>query len=140
MRGTILMQGGFKLLDGEKMEIIMKAAKTLNLDPIEEKLWPRKMNLNIHEGDSIRTLIKNVEFIMRVTVAKSASKEYGFICLFTDGSGTYWFKVSRGFATAINESISSLEKLIDDAEGKNLDEAEHEKINIIYRLLNGMYE
>ncbi|MCI7398231.1 MAG: ATP-dependent RNA helicase [Spirochaetia bacterium] len=140
MRGTILMQGGFKLLDGEKMEIIMKAAKTLNLDPIEEKLWPRKMNLNIHEGDSIRTLIKNVEFIMRVTVAKSASKEYGFICLFTDGSGTYWFKVSRGFATAINESISSLEKLIDDAEGKNLDEAEKEKINIIYRLLNGMYE
>ena len=98
------------------------------------------MNLNIHEGDSIRTLIKNVEFIMRVTVAKSASKEYGFICLFTDGSGTYWFKVSRGFATAINESISSLEKLIDDAEGKNLDEAEKEKINIIYRLLNGMYE
>ena len=72
--------------------------------------------------------------------AKSASKEYGFICLFTDGSGTYWFKVSRGFATAINESISSLEKLIDDAEGKNLDEAEKEKINIIYRLLNGMYE
>ncbi len=140
MRGTILMQGGFKLLDGEKMEIIMKAAKTLNLDPIEEKTWPRKMNLNIHEGDSIKNLIRNVEFIMRVTVAKSASKEYGFICLFTDGNGTYWFKVSRGFATAINESISSLEKLIDDAEDKNLDEAEKEKINMVYRLLNSMYE
>ena len=140
MKGTILMKGGYKLLDGEKMEIIMKAAKTLNLEPIDEKSWPRKMNINIHEEGSILELIKNVEFIMRVTVAKSASKEYGFICLFTDGKGTYWFKVSRGFATAINESIASLEKLIDDAENRNLDEAQKEKVNMIYRLLNGMYE
>ena len=140
MKGTILMKGGYKLLDGEKMEIIMKAAKTLNLEPIDEKSWPRKMNINIHEEGSILELIKNVEFIMRVTVAKSASKEHGFICLFTDGKGTYWFKVSRGFATAINESIASLEKLIDDAENRNLDEAQKEKVNMIYRLLNGMYE
>ena len=140
MKGTILMKGGYKLLDGEKMEIIMKAAKTLNLEPIDEKSWPRKMNINIHEEGSILELIKNVEFIMRVTVAKSASKEHGFICLFTDGKGTYWFKVSRGFATAINESIASLEKLIDDAENKNLDEVQKEKVNMIYRLLNGMYE
>ncbi|WP_407400278.1 helicase-related protein [Treponema sp.] len=140
MRGTILMNGGFKLLDGEKMEIIMKAAKTLNLEPIDEKSWPRKMNINIHENDAILELIRNVEFIMRITIAKSASKEYGFICLFTDGKGTYWFKVSRGFATAINESISSLEKLIDDAEDKNLDEAQKEKVNMVYRLLSNMYE
>ena len=140
MKGTILMKGGYKLLDGEKMEIIMKAAKTLNLEPIDEKSWPRKMNINIHEEGSILELIKNVEFIMRVTVAKSASKEHGFICLFTDGKGTYWFKVSRGFATAINETIASLEKLIDDAENKNLDEVQKEKVNMIYRLLNGMYE
>ena len=77
---------------------------------------------------------------MRVTVAKSSSKELGFVCLFTDGNGTYWFKVSRGFTTALNESLSSLEKLVDDAEDLNLDYASKEKINMIYRLVNSIYE
>ena len=134
----------FSVVPRSKVKLVAKMLKAIHAQESKkaarEKAKAVVAELNIHEGDSIRTLIKNVEFIMRITVAKSASKEYGFICLFTDGSGTYWFKVSRGFATAINESISSLEKLIDDAEGKNLDEAEKEKINIIYRLLNGMYE
>lgn len=140
MKGTIIMKKGFKLLDGEKMEIIMKASKILNLEPMEESSWQRKLNINIHEDNGIYTLINNMQFIMRVTIAKSASKEYGFICLFTDGKGTYWFKVSRGFITAINESISSLEKLIDEAKDKNLDEVQKEKINMIYRLLNEIYK
>ena len=140
MKGCILMKGGIKLLDGEKMEIIMKASKILNLEPVEEKSWSRKMNISIHEEGGLDSLIRNISFIMRVTVAKKASKELGFICLFTDGNGTYWFKVSRGFATAINESISSLEKLMDDAREKNISESQKENINMIYRLLNGMYE
>ena len=139
MRGTILM-GAYKLLEGEKMEIIMKAARILNLDPVEEKSWPRKLNINIDSPEGMRELTENLQYIMRVTIAKSASRELGFICLFTDGNGTYWFKVSRGFATAINESIASIEKLVDDANNKNLDDVQKEKINMIYRLLNGMYE
>ena len=139
MRGTILM-GAYKLLEGEKMEIIMKAARILNLDPVEEKSWPRKLNINIDSPEGMGELTENLQYIMRVTIAKSASRELGFICLFTDGNGTYWFKVSRGFATAINESIASIEKLVDDANNKNLDEVQKEKINMIYRLLNGMYE
>ena len=77
---------------------------------------------------------------MRVCQAKNNSKEYGFICLFTDENGTYWFKISRGISTALNESLSSLEKLIDDAESINLNKAQIEKINIIYRMLNNLYE
>lgn len=119
----------------------MKASKVLNLDPLEENKWPRKMNINIYEGDgNVTGLTRSLECIMRVTEAKRSSKEYGFVCLFTDGNGTYWFKVSRGFATALNESIASLEKLIDDTNTLNLNEAQKEQINIVYRQLNGMYE
>lgn len=140
LKGSIIMKGGFSLLAGEKMELIIKAARTLNLEPLEEGSWPRKMNVNIHETFAIDKLGNCAPYIMRVTVAKSASKENGFITLFTDGRGRYWFKVCRGFVTAINETISSLEKLIDEAETLNLDKAQKEKINMVYRLLNGMYE
>ncbi len=141
LRGTITYKKGYKLFDGEKMEIIMKSSKLLNLDPLEENKWPRKMNINIFEGDTnVTGLTRCLDCIMRVTEAKRSSKEYGFVCLFTDGNGTYWFKVSRGFATALNESLASLEKLIDDANTLNLNEAQKEQINIMYRQLNSMYE
>ena len=58
---------------------------------------------------------------------------------FTDGNGTYWFKVSRGFATALNESLSSLEKFIDDTKDIGLSPAQKEKVNIVYRVLNSFY-
>lgn len=140
MRGNIRMKGGYNLMNGEKMELIIKAAKTLNLDPLPEDKWNRKMNINIHDEGSIKALVNTVSCIMRVTIAKSSQKEYGFICLFTDGNGTYWFKVSRGFATALNESLSSLEKLIDDTNEMDIPIEQKEKVNMIYRILNGMYE
>ncbi len=140
MKGVILMKGGFKLLSGEKMEVIMKIAKTLNLNPIDEKSWSHKLNINIFEDGGLEQLLKSIDFAMRITIAKSASKELGFVCLFTDGNGTYWFKVSRGFTTALNESLASLEKLIDDTKDSDLDISRKEKINMLYRLLDGMYK
>jgi hypothetical protein len=60
-------------------------------------------------------LIDALGWLFKVTVAKQKSKELGFICLFTDGAGQYWFKCSRGFHTALNETNASLETLIDEA-------------------------
>lgn len=139
MRGIIKMDGGFTLLSGEKMEIIIKAARLLNLEPIAEGQWPRKLNITLTDEERVATLVQSLPCVMRTTVAKAAAKEYGFICLFTDGNGTYWYKVSRGFTTALNESLSSLEKLIDDTSSQ-LGIAQKEQVNIIYRVLNNLYE
>lgn len=138
LRGNIIMKGGYKLLTGEKMEVIFKAAKYLNLEPIAEDKWQRNLNINISEGENKAKLINILDCVMRVTVAKKSSKEMGFICLFTDGNGNYWFKVSRGFSTALNESLSSLEKLIDDTNA-DMNVELKEKVNIVYRELNGLY-
>ena len=85
------------------------------------------------------SLIKSLDLILRVAIAKQKSKELGFICLLTDGRGTYWQKVSRGFATALNESLSSLETLIDEATGI-LTEEQKLKLNSVYRKLNDLYD
>ncbi len=140
MQGILQMKGGWTLMAREKLELIMKAAKRLDLTPLPEDSWMRKMNINIRESGKSEELIRSLENVMRVAPSKSSSKEYGFICLFTDGNGTYWFKVSRGFITALNESLSSLEKLVDDSNELELNIVQKEKINIVYRMLNGMYE
>lgn len=140
IRGVIQMPGNAILMAGEKMELIFKAAKVLNLTPMEEGSWSRKMNLNIFEGSNISTLVSALDCIMRVAIAKGVTKELGFVTLYTNGNGSYWFKVSRGFITALNESLSSLEKLIDDSNNSAISPVDKEKINIIYRLLNSMYD
>ena len=138
LKGKVLLRGG-ELLAGEKVELICKLTKTLNLLPVGEKDWPRGMNVQVGKDDGTQKLIASLDYVLRVTMAKAKSREYGFICLYTDGKGTYWFKVSRGFATALNESLSSLETLIDEAT-VDLSPAQKEKVNIVYRVLNGLYE
>ena len=138
LRGKLILKGG-TLLEGEKLELIMKVATNLNLIPVGEKEWPRSFNAKLGEEGQAVKLIDSLQFVLRVTMAKSKSREYGFITLFSDGKGNYWFKVSRGFSTAINESLASLESLVDDATGV-LSPAQKEKVNILYRLLNSLYE
>ena len=140
LKGVILMKNGWKLMEGEKLELMIKLAKNLRLDPVYENKWQRNMNINVFEKDNFEKLVNNLETILRVAEAKAASKEFGFICLYTDGKGTYWYKVCRGFPTALSNSLNSLEKLIDDAENLSLSSAQKEKINIIYRHLNSLYE
>ncbi len=140
MKGSIYLKKDFRLMNQENLGIIIKAAKILNLEPIAPASFNKKANYNIFDQAGIKNLCKAVSQTMKVTIAKSSTKEMGFICLFTDGSGNYWFKVSRGLSTALNESLSSLEKLIDDLKDKNLKEEDKEKINIIYRILNSLYD
>lgn len=137
-KGKVLLKNGFELLDGEKLELIFKIASVLNLIPVDEKKFNRKLNINISEDGGLDKLVSAMEFILNVAVAKTKSKEMGFICAFTDGNQNYWFKISRGFSTALSESLSTIETLIDEAEDRLSDE-QKEKINAVYRKLNDFY-
>lgn len=137
-KGKVTLKNGFELLAGEKLELIFKIASVLNLIPVDEKKFNRKLNVNISEDGGLDRLISAMEFILNVAVAKTKSKEMGFICAFTDGNKNYWFKVSRGFSTALSESLSTVETLIDETEDSLTDE-QKEKINAIYRKLNEFY-
>ena len=138
LRGKLILKGG-TLLEGEKIELIMKVVQNLNITPVGEKDWPRGMNVKIGSEEENKTLIDGLQYVLRATIAKSRTREFGFITLFTDGKATYWFKVSRGFTTALNESLSSLETLIDET-NTLLSKAQKAKVNMLYRTLNGMYE
>jgi HrpA-like RNA helicase len=135
LRGKILF-GSHELLSGEKMELVIRVATTFNLEQVDPKVWPRKDNFIASER--AEDLVRNLRWLFRVTIAKEKSKELGFICLFTDGKGQYWFKVSRGFHTALNETIASLEALIDDMPD-SLEPALKEEVSSMYRKLNSFF-
>ena len=137
MKGVITTNDGGTLLNGEKLSLIIQLTKELDLRPLPEKKWNRKMNVDVNEPIQKEQLIDSLDFILRTAIAKQKGREYGFITLYTNSNGSYWFKVSRGFSTALMESHASLEKLIE--ENVDFSKEEKERINHALSLVNKLY-
>jgi hypothetical protein len=150
------------LLADEKLSLILKLAPTLAVDGALTRTWPRKVNFN--PAENLSGLLEALPLLVTPAIwklhtkgvhAKGAhdkgahdkdahargpdKKELGFICLFTDGMGNYWFKCSRGFHTSLGESLSSLETLIDEL-GEEVDVAFKHVVNQTYRRLSDLLE
>lgn len=138
LKGKIITKDGGSLLDGEKMSLIINVAKNLNLTQLSEKKWNRHLNANVNTQLGKESLIDSLDWILKIAIAKQKNKEYGFICLFNDDRGNYWYKVSRGFTTALTETHSSLEKLIE--ENVEFNEDEKKKISKKLGEVNKLYE
>ena len=138
LKGALTLKNGQELLAGDKLDIIVTAVRVLNLQPVGKKQFKRNLNINIFEENGMQQLIENLPLLLRVTAAKQKGKELGFICLFNNGKGTYWFKVSRGFPTALNESYASVEHFIDEAKD-TLNDAQKEAVNSVYRMMGEFY-
>jgi HrpA-like RNA helicase len=143
MRGSITLNTGrenYILLDGEKLSLILTLLPSLDLGNALSRTWPRKENFSSLEAKGLSSLLEKLSLVLepipwRKNKKTGASKELGFIALFTDGQGAYWFRCSRGFHTALNESTASLETLIDEL-GDDVDiEIKHE-VNQTYRRLS----
>ena len=130
--------GGSSLLAGERADLVLRLARQLDLRPVDEKRLNRRENLSVMDPQQVEKLLSSLDLVLRVAEARSKSRELGFICLYSDGRGSYWFKVSRGFATALNESLSSLESLIDETSG-SITEQQKSRLSTVYRRLADLY-
>jgi RNA helicase HrpA len=156
LKGTITAEG-YTLLAGEKLDLILSLAPFLDVEGALERRWPRNRTFNSREN--LDALLEELPSLLNpapwklgqdsrgngsggkaikagpASKAGLASKALGFICLFTDGEGNYWFKCSRGFHTGLNESLASLESLIDEL-GEEVDPAKKHIVNQAYRRLS----
>ena len=160
----------FHLLEGEKLETILRIQDWLSLETDLARDWPRSMNFEIFSdapeaqlGDSsantppvsaekavksdrpvhrenLERLIDNLDHVLQVAMPKGKDKRLGFVTLYTDGAGVFWFRVSKGFHTALNESIASLESMADAAADENISPAAKDKIGMLYRKLSSFFE
>lgn len=133
LKGVILLKNRFTLLAGEKLELIFSLLPALELHDAVEKKWPKKQNFDVKTD--LPELLENLNLTVTPALWRPGKNELGFICLFTDQAGTYWFKCSRGFHTALNESLSSVETLIDEL-GDSVDVVQKGVVNQTYRRLS----
>ncbi|MCL2441160.1 MAG: ATP-dependent RNA helicase [Treponema sp.] len=139
MKGKIILKKRgtnieYNLLAGEKLNLILSLTPTLDADSAFSRAWPRKENYD--SGEKLSALLKHMDSLAKPVVWKKNSKDLGFLGLFTDEEGNYWFRASRGFHTSLNESLSSLESLIDEL-GETADTEQKNIVNQCYRRLSG---
>jgi hypothetical protein len=133
LRGTIILKGKYTLLGEEKLSLILTLVPSLEVEGALSREWPRKAKFNSREN--LDALLGEIPLLVTPAVWKPGKKELGFICLFTDGEGNYWFTCSRGFHTSLNESLSALETLIDEL-GDEVDIEKKHLVNQTYRRLS----
>jgi hypothetical protein len=133
LRGEIILEGRYTLLGGEKLALILSLVPSLDIEGALARKWPRKAQFNSAEG--LPALLEELPLILAPAIWRSGKKELGFLCLLTDNKGHYWFTCSRGFHTSLNESLASVETLIDEL-GAEVDIEIKHRVNQIFRRLS----
>ncbi|MDR0602217.1 MAG: ATP-dependent RNA helicase [Treponema sp.] len=133
LRGVVLADGNYTILEGERLSLILSLAPSLELEGAAARTWPRRDKFNSQENPG--ALVEHLGNLLLPAPWKKGRKDLGFIALFTDGEGNYWFRCSRSFHTGLNESLSSLEALIDEL-GEDIDIEKKHIVNQAYRRLS----
>ncbi|MDR1286243.1 MAG: ATP-dependent RNA helicase [Treponema sp.] len=137
LRGVVVTDGGYTILEGERLSLILSLAPSLEIEGALGRTWPRKDKFN--STDNPGALVEHLADLLFPALWKKGKNDLGFIALFSDGEGNYWFRCSRSFHTAINESLASLEALIDEL-GEDIDVEKKHIVNQAYRRLSGYLE
>jgi hypothetical protein len=132
-RGRLVYKG-MEILASEKLETVFKIAafidpdKDLSAPQLKDRSWSSSKNLSELTAVLDRLL----------TLGRGKKKAPGFAGLHTDGKGRYWIKITGSFYSALMQSISSLEVLIDEM-SQTSGSPEAEKINTVYRKLSDFF-
>jgi hypothetical protein len=121
----------YTLLDGEKLNLILKLLPTLDLDGALTRQYAKAATYS--SKNDLRGLLNIIPQVMLPALRKK--KELGFIVLCTDGQGNFHLGSSRAFHSALNESLASLEYLIDEL-GEDVDIEQKALVNEAYRKLS----
>ena len=148
LRGIIILDGRFTLLGGEKLSLILSLVPTLEIEGAPGRQGFQKANYS--SSSSLDGLLAVIPGLVKPAIWKRGDKsppdkspkdkspgkkELGFTGLFTDGNGNYWIRCSRGFHTSLNESLASLESLMDEL-GDDVDIEKKNIVNQTYRRLS----
>lgn len=128
LRGTILWNGR-RILTEEKMRTLMFTAQFLN----PEQDFIETVDRQPHPfGDA---LLRSLPLLLKLTPFEKNGKNLGFVYLRTVKKGNYALDVTAKFTVAVNESLGTLEELVDLTAGKAT-ARQTEQLNRVYRRLS----
>ncbi|TVQ37400.1 MAG: ATP-dependent RNA helicase [Spirochaetaceae bacterium] len=126
-----------ELLSGSRIDEIFRIVRWIDPEQAHVDEWPRKRSFYARE--ELTQLCAALPLVLGVTRLKKSTPALGFLSLQNDDSGTYWFKPTRNFFTAVYESLASLEELTDELGERTARECV-DSINRSYRRLNEIIE
>jgi RNA helicase HrpA len=135
LRGKILYEG-CEILGGARLATIL---------PLVNKIQPEKGILKYYERRNYiypsddKDLCRYLGSLLALCPRKRKSNRLGFLTLYTDENGTYWYRSTRYFNTSLLESLSSLE-ILGDAVGKTHDSVNSKIVNAAYHRLSAILE
>jgi len=137
LKGCIIVKNRYKLMAGEKLDLILSLAGSLDPENAFSRVVPSGRNYTFNEDSEL--LLAHLDDLVKPARMKNNGAELGFLTLFTNGNGTYWFKSVRKYHSSLTESLSSLEALIDDLDDE-VDIGIKQQLNQCYRRLSEMLE
>ena len=132
LRGAILWDGR-EIMSGMRFSSVVSLAQHIHPERGVWEEWPSKRTFRF--STEARELAGHLHRLLTLCPMKESSKRLGFLTLFTDGKGAYWFRSEKSLNTARLESLASLESLADE-EGEGLDREERDRIAKLYRELD----
>jgi ATP-dependent helicase HrpA len=135
LRAKLLIDG-YELLDGMSLGRVLTIVPKIQ-DPRIVEDWPRGEHFD-YVKDSFH-IVRLLPFLLAPSKKKKNGRKLGFLTLLTDGEGGYWFSAYRDFMQALEESISSLETLIDE-EINVFSREQEESLNRTYRRVHELLE
>jgi ATP-dependent helicase HrpA len=136
LRGTILWDGR-EIFSGMKLTTIFSLAPHIHPERGVWEDWPEKRTFDF--SSEARELAGSLPRLLGLCPIKQGSKKLGFLTLYTDWGGRYWFRAEKSLNTARLESLASLENLADEP-GQGLDNEERETIARLYREIDAALE
>jgi len=136
LKGRVVIDG-YEILDGMSLNKILSIVPKIQVGNRIVEVWPKGAHFE-YLRDSF-DILRYIPSILHPCKKKKSSKKLGFLTLLTDGNGNYWYSSYRDFIQALEESISSLEALIDESVNV-LSKEQEEVINSTYRKLMELLE
>jgi len=137
LRGTVLLENGYEILSGINLRRILEIVPKLHgqLDVVEK--WSKGVQFEyIRDAYEI---VRYIPELLKPCKKTKGTKKLCFLTLITNGDGYYWFACYKDFIQALEESISSLESVIDE-DIKMLSNDQEKVVNETYRRLVDMLE
>ncbi len=111
--------GSYVLLNGERLSTVLRIGKHLPAHPDIQLDWNGKTTWTI--PDTAAQLIEVIPNILDLAPIKKNAGQLGFLALYSHRDGRYWMRPNRSFFNALQESLGSLEQLIDELDGADKD-------------------
>ena len=135
MRGTLLLDDD-EVLPDSKVNTIIKAVKLL--DPKKDLLEAPPCG-NFRIDTQLNHLIDELPNLLKVTRGDKRQKKrgMGFVTLYSDGRGHFWFRTLKSFHGAVSICLESLESLADYMKTDS-DKSQKTKLGDTYRQIESL--